>query len=301
MREYMQETLGIEVSALYPFMISDSTFRTFGGRTLLVGISQGGASFSTYNAMKLAQSHGADTASMAGVENAFIDEVATYVLTVHCGEEKSGAKTKGYYCTKLNLMLLALHMALASGAIDRERFDRDIAGVRDAADRFMKVYAESESWIERNRDRLVDAKEIRVIGSSELFGDALEGALKLLETMRVPVTGYKFEEFIHGIYNAVNENSTIFVLDSGKEERVAKLVEVLSGWTENIYVLGRDVPEGATHLRADFSADPVCQTFNFILPLQLICAKIPALKGIDSSKPKDPQFHMKLGSKRFNQ
>ena len=300
---FMQRTLGIEVSALYPFMITEGTFddsHAKGHKTLLVGISQGGASFSTYNAMKLAREKGAETASMAGTENAFIDEQANHVLTVHCGEEKVGAKTKGFYCTKLNLMLMALQMAKAQGRRSEAEYGNFVSGVQAAAGCFETVYGQAERWIEANRERFAAAQNIRVVGTQEMYGDTLEGALKLLETMRLPVTGYEFEEFVHGVYNAIDENSTLFILDSGTEERVHKLVHVLSAWTENIYVIGRDVPAGDRHLKADIYDDPDLQTFNFLLPIQLICAKIPGMKGIDSSKPKDPEFHMKLGSKRFN-
>ncbi len=41
-----------------------------------------------------------------------------------------------------------------------------------------------------------------------MFGTVQEGALKMLETLRCPVAGYEFEEFIHGIYNAFDERST---------------------------------------------------------------------------------------------
>lgn len=298
MREYMQKMLGIEVSAMYPFMVTDNTFNSFHGKSLVVGISQGGKSFSTYNAMQLAQSKGAETASMSGDSNAFINEVADHILTVHCGEEKSGAKTKGFYCTKLNLMLMALHMAKAKSKLSASDFDVNIKNINVAIDTFIKIYRQSEEWVERNTDAFVQAKEIRLIGTAELYGDTLEGALKLLETMRVPTTGYEFEEFIHGIYNAINADSTLFVIDTGKEPRLRKLVELLSEWTRNIYVIGRDAMKDPRHLQLDILADMDCQTFNFLLPIQLVCAKIPHLKGIDASNPKDPLFHMKVGSKK---
>ena len=46
--------------------------------------------------MKLAKSKGCITASMAGEEQAFIDEMADFVLTVHCGPEKAGAKQRAF-------------------------------------------------------------------------------------------------------------------------------------------------------------------------------------------------------------
>ncbi len=297
---YLQSILDVEVVAIYPFMITKDMFKGTNEKTLVVGISQGGSSYSAYNAMKLAKEHGCIIASMAGCENALIDEVADYILTVHCGEEKAGAKTKGFYCTKLNLMLLGLEIAKGKGQISEEKYKEEINKIIDASDRFEDVYKKSEEWIEKNKNKLVEAKEIRIIGPSELYGDTLESALKLLETMRIPVTGYEFEEFIHGIYNAINSDSTIFILDTGKEPRVSKMVEVLSGWTDNIYVIGRDVEANDKNIQINSSEDKYYQTFNFIVPIQLICAEIPNLRGVNPSIPKDPQFHMKLGSKRIN-
>lgn len=298
-REYIQKVLSIDVQAVYPFMLSETHLRSLGGRTLLVGISQGGSSYSTYNAMKTAKGLGMTTASMAGMNGAFIDEAADFVLTVFCGEEKAGAKTKGYYCTKLNLMLMALHMALKQKKIDRKTFDREVGHVLKDAEGFMRVYGQAAEWVERNRAGFVAAREIRVIGTSDLYGDTLESALKLLETMRVPVSGYEFEEFIHGVYNAIDEESTLFILDGGGEGRVQKLAEVLSGWTKHVHLIGRDVEPTENNLKFDI-ADTGRPFFFTPLPIQLICAEIPGLKGIDSSTPKDPQFHMKLGSKKFN-
>ena len=271
MSSLMRKLLKIDVRSMYPFELTEDTFLNDNEHTLVVGISQGGSSYSTYNAMKLAKKHGCMTASMAGTENAFIDEVADYILTVACGEELAGAKTKGFYCTKLNLLLLALNIG----------FDA------------------SEAWIEDHKEELKEIKDIRITGPAAIYGDILESALKLLETMRCPVTGYEFEEFIHGIYNAINEESTVFILDNGNETRSDKMKEVLSDWSETIYLF-TNYESKNTDLFLPTVADNEMLTFNFIIPLQLICAKIPALRGVDPSIPKDPQFHMKLGSKKFN-
>ena len=117
--------------------------------------------------------------------------------------------------------------------------------------------------------------------------------------MRCPVTGYEFEEFIHGIYNAINDESTVFILDIGDEPRSDKMKEVLSGWSETIYLFTNYESEKANLILPTVNNKEML-TFNFIIPLQLMCAKIPTLRGVDPSTPKDPQFHMKLGSKKFN-
>lgn len=295
----LRKLMNIEVVSLYPFMISKETFLNNNEKTLVIGISQGGSSFSTYEAMKIAKDSGCLTASMAGLENAYIDEQADYVLTVYCGEELAGAKTKGYYCTKLNLMLLGLYWGLENKKIDQETFKEKIEEIKNAISHFEEVYAASEKWIDKNIDILKNIKEIRITGPESLYGDALESALKLLETLRCPVTGYEFEEFIHGIYNAIDENSTVFILDNGEEKRTQKMKEVLSEWSSNVFVISNKQVDYAD-LYIPTTESKGMETFNFIVPLQLMCSKVPYALGYDPSKPKDPQFHMKLESKKFN-
>ena len=216
MADQMQKIMNIEVRAMYPFMINDETFINDNSKTLVVGISQGGSSYSTYNAMKLAKTNGCLTASMAGCESAYIDEQADYILTVYCGEELAGAKTKGYYCTKLNLLLLSLYYSLSNKLVSEKQFEEKIEQIKDAISQFTSVHKAAADWIDKNSESLKNSKEIRLTGPANLYGDVLESALKQLETLRCPVTGYEFEEFIHGIYNAIDENSTVFILDNGE-------------------------------------------------------------------------------------
>lgn len=300
-QQKMRELTGLFVEAYYPFQITKELLTKDAKTTLFIGISQGGSSYSTYNAMKLAKELGCTVASMAGTENALIDEVADYVLTVQCGEEKAGAKTKGYYSTKLNLLLLALYIGEENGSLSTEESNALVETLKNTSDAFLDVYYSAEAWVKSNSETLKNAKEIRIVGTSELYGDTLESALKLLETMRVPVTGYEFEEFIHGIYNAVNEDSTIIFLHTGEEPRVNKLISVLSEWTENIYIIGSKV-EGfdEKNFVIESGDDSLYNSFVYPIAIQLICAMVPTLKGINPSTPKDPKFHMKLESKKLN-
>ena len=41
-----------------------------------------------------------------------------------------------------------------------------------------------------------------------MYCDVLEGALKILETVRQGVAGYDIEEFFHGIYNSITDAPT---------------------------------------------------------------------------------------------
>lgn len=300
MQELMRKRTGIEVYAFYPFMITPEMFGKDSNHTLFIGISQGGSSLSTFTAMKIAKDNGCIIATMAGEKDAYIDQLADEILTVKIGEERAGAKTKGFYATKLNLLLLADYIGVNNGYIDKNKFDEDIKNLNQTLQQFPVAYKNAFNWVEEHKEKLSKVDNIRVVGPSALYGDVLEDALKILETCRIPVTGYDFDEFIHGIYNAIDEKSTIFILDDGSEPRVKKMVEVLGNWTNNIYVVSLNDAEFINGFGYGVNVPLEFSTFIFPMLLQVVASSVPELMGIDPAKPKDPNFHMKLGSKEYN-
>ncbi len=299
LRGTMRELLKIEVFVYYPFMINENSFIKDNSSTLFVGISQGGASYSTYEAMKIAKQKGCVVASMAGMKDAFIDGIANYILTVLCGPEEAGPKTKGYTCTKLNLLLLALSLALKQNNITAAQFDQWLEQIAIEIAQIKENIIHSNQWIDQHAEAWKNSQEIRFIGSKELYGDTLEGALKCLETLRIPVSGYEFDEFIHGVYNAINKDSTIIFLDTGEEKKRSNLQEILSEWTDKIYTISNRSENTGSDLLLSSSRTKFFPSFQFILPIQWICAKIPELKGINAVVPKDPAFHTKMESKKI--
>ena len=67
-------------------------------------------------------------------------------------------------------------------------------------------------WYGRIKDEFLPAKRIIVVGYDGNYADVLEGALKVLETVRQGVTGYDIEEFFQGIYNSIQKVHISFIL-----------------------------------------------------------------------------------------
>ena len=296
---FLEKVTGLKVDILYPFMINKNSFNDK-LTTLLIGISQDGGSFSTYNAMQLAKEMGQYTMSMSGYKDVYIDTIADYILTVPCGPELAGAKTKGFHCTSLNIMLLGLQLGLQNHTLTLQTYQNYLQRIEKTVANMPGIIESSIPWIESIQNDLAKSNDVRLVGTKDNYGNCLEGALKLLETIRCPVSGYEFEEFIHGVYNAFNKNSTLIVYNSSREtERLNRLVEVLSEWTEHIYVIGKDILETKNNFKYDFIDDDDFSLFEYILVIEMMCAIVPTVKGIDPSTPMDPQFHQKLSSKKF--
>lgn len=237
---------------------------------------------------------------MAGEAPAAIDQAADLILTVPCGEERAGAKTKGYHCTILNLILLALAAASRQQRLSDEERKALLVRMERTFNHMPTLIEASQAWVLNHARPLIDSADIRLTGPAELFGTVQEGALKMLETLRCPVAGYEFEEFIHGIYNAFDERSTLIMLDPHPDERQDRLAEILSGSTPHIYRIGPHVDNNGKNMPFTFINDPDFAIFEYIIPLQMVCARLPPVKGVDPAIPKDPQFHQKMKSKKLN-
>lgn len=297
-KEFMQEKMKIPVEVLYPFQVATYHYNN-PNTTLFIGISQSGTSLSACRAMKHAKEHGCVCASMAGREDdaTILNEHADYILTVHCGEEGDlQPKTKGMICTIANLMLFALDWALAHACITKEQYmdiQKEYIGV---ANHMNAIVDDAERWIKKHGRMLADAVDIRLIGTHDIYGITLEGSLKLVETLRVPVSGYEFEEFTHGIYNAVNDNSVIILLDTGVENRMETLKHVLSRWSKYVLISGVHAKDEYDFFVSSIGTKHFV-SFEYILWIFMICEKVSAMKGIDIQTTKDVNFHALLGSK----
>lgn len=291
---FLRKLLKIEVMALYPFQVTEDLF--LHGDVTLIGISQGGSSYSTFEAMKTAKDNNATIVSMTGKAESLLDTISDFSFPIKCGEELAGAKTKGYHSTKLNLILFGLEYALVNKIIDDNQYKEVVDKLLEDINQFKEIYRLSKSWVENNEEKFRQATDIRIIGSKKIFGDVLESALKLLETLRIPVSGYEYEEFVHGIYNAIDESSTIIFIDDGTEDRLNKLRTVLSEWTENIFYISNSKDNNPDLFLPISSKE---YSFNYMIPIQLLCSIIPETKGIDPVEPKDPTFHKRVNSKKL--
>lgn len=292
---YIQKILNKKVVVLNTFDIDDLKFGD--EKKILIGISQSGSSYSTLQALKIANKMGITTASMTGEETSIIDDEASYNYQIKCGEEKAGAKTKGYFCTKLNLILFALIYGKTHDIIGEDVFDGEVNNLREDFEKIEINIENSLNWVELNKDKFKEIKEIKVVSAYNQYGDVEESALKLLEAMRIPVSGYEMEQFIHGIYNSTNSETNVFILDDGSEERFDNLKKVLQQWTDQVYIISEKE-------NADFkiinSKNSSSKYFSYIIPIWVICAEIPELKGINPEIPLDPKFHIKMNSKKLS-
>jgi glucosamine 6-phosphate synthetase-like amidotransferase/phosphosugar isomerase protein len=300
-KQYLEEILQIKVIPMYPTQFERSE-KVFNRNTLVIGISQGGQSLSTVAGLDMARKEGLMTAAVSENPTALIFDHADTKTRIMVGNEKCGAKTKGYAGSILTLELMLTELAIAKGIFTEESAETYYTRMKRVIGNLGNVTAAATAWYDRIREDFLPAKRIIVIGYDNVYAAALEGALKILETVRQGVTGYDIEEFFHGIYNSVSESSYIFYIapESDYKPRTQRLIEVLRKWTPHNYLIAS--PEGISetddkYLLCDFTEDPLFSVWEYIIPLQVVACLAPQDLNINPDIPKDPEFHAKVGSK----
>lgn len=297
---FLEKATGLEVTVEYPSIFLDNA-KFYKGTILIIGVSQSGTSTATIEALKKAKALGYPTLALTGEEHAMLEEYADSFILIPCGKELAGPKTKGYLATVLLLYCLALEIAWASQKISYEEYSRSIKEMNILVNNLSKVIESSIQWCDRNKEDLMKAKKISVIGYERNYPTALEGALKLVETIRCPAVSYEFEEYLHGPYNAIDSESYIMIIKSpGKlEKRAEQFYGVISEYTEHIYVITNEESRNEKWLNGGFCNIDYLTPLEYIIPFQVLCACIPPEIGINPFYPKFPDFHRTMGSKIY--
>lgn len=301
-KHFIENLLNVQVSVQYPTLF-ENYHNIYNKKTLVLGISQGGSSTSTVNGIKKANELGLLTLGITAEQGSHITEVAQNTILVECGEEKAGPKTKGYVATLLTLYLLAIEIACGKAYIDNNKYQQYLADINKTINNINYIIDESEKWYEKNMKDFVETNRIIVIGHGVNYGTALEGGLKLLETIRCPVQGYELEEFMHGIYNSLDKDTYIIYLGSPgmNKSRMIKLKEFLSNLTEKCYLITdkNNSTDVDTDLAADFIDIEEFSPLEYIVPLQILSCRLSVDKGINPTIPKYPNFHRDMASKIY--
>ena len=298
-KNFIEDVLATWVTPIVPnAFIDQNTIK--GEKVIVFGISQSGGSTSTMRALEVARTRGNICVSVAGEINTEIEKLGDYHVHIDCGTEVAVAKTKGYIATLLMCYLIGLELAKAKATISQGKYDDLLHRLSTTVENIGMIIDKSEKWADTVKSDLTDKHQFMVVGYQNQWATVQEAALKLLETVRIGVSGYEVEEFMHGIYNAINDQSVLFYIGSASEkyfERGVKLMNYLSKSTSFQYFISAEKNENARCLTLNFVDDEYFSPMEYIVPFQMLCYKVAVAKGINPSLPSDPEFHKNMNSK----
>lgn len=281
---YMEKLLKIPciVVTSYDFAHYESVF--YPKTDLMVAVTQEGESTNTIDAITRANEMGMDNFVVTEDVDNTCSQLAGGKVTINCGREFFGPKTKGYTCTVLTLYLMTIEAALAMGNIDSGEYDSILARLNKTVDNLDKIIDASQSWFESNKEDLVLCEKCYVLGYGANGGTAIEGSLKSLETVRYIFFSFAVEEFLHGPLASVKPDvyTIIVAPPSYGYERANGLFKVMHEQNSHVYSIGAQQGVDSPHvLDAPFINDKDFSTLEYCVPLQLFAYLLFTAKGID--------------------
>ena len=185
--------------------------------TVVVSVSQSGATEEIVATQSWARAHGAATVAVANVPGSPLVEAADLALVTQAGPEVAVPATKTYSAQLVAMVALATALAPDPSALDA-----DLDRVPGEIDRLLADRAGVDEAVEALR-----ATDYTVVsGRGLLMGTALETALKLEETCLRPVRGYSYADLRHGPISVVTAGMTAVLVAAPDGPMLAPMTEL---------------------------------------------------------------------------
>lgn len=298
-KKLMEDKTGIKVINMYPMEFVDNE-KVFDANTLVIGISHAGRSTSTICALDKAKEQGMMTIAMTAEEDRPIIEHGDRTVYISIGDEFAGPKTKGYIGSIATLALFGLKLAVQNGRITEAEKGELENRMTSTTDQIPDIAEKAWAWYRDNAGELKECRRMIVLGCESCMSAMLEGTLKIMEAVRYSVTGYELEEFMHGVYHSIDQDTYMLYLGNrGRHyERMVRMMDYFERerHAKNYMVTSDRTKEKKENFVYPFKNDEYFASMEYVVPLQVIARKLSLDLGIDCNIPSDPEFHKKMGS-----
>jgi glucosamine--fructose-6-phosphate aminotransferase (isomerizing) len=273
----------LEVDARFPGGLAAPSVAThYGTRldlsdTLVVSVSQSGATLEIVESQAWARDCGAATVAVTNVAGSPLAESADLALVTRAGPELAVPATKTYTTQVTAMAVLA---AALGGSVSARLGD-----VADEVERLTGTDVAAAAAL------LADAEDVVVSGRGLLLGTALETALKLEETCLQPVRGYSYADLRHGPISVVTSGVVAVLVAAADGPLAGAMLELaddlrsrgarilgVGGSTAfaarcDVHLAGPDLPETLAPLAT-------------IVPAQLTIERLARTLGLDPDQPR---------------
>lgn len=241
----------------------------------VIGISHSGITKTTVDALRGAKAHGARTVGVTHFAGRPIADASDAVLVAGNGPDLSRCHTKCYVAGALASALVALEWRTAAGGEPRAA----VESLRESLAALPRLMETVLGTTERACEELATAQlsrhSVGIYGAGPNLPTALEAALKLRESSFLPVQGMEIEDFVHGSWQPLDQESLVFVVATEGRARTRALDLMKAA-----HVVGAHVVAVATEGDVDVAAladtvlpvphvDELLSPFLNIIPLYL--------------------------------
>ena len=252
-----------------------------------IGVSRSGTTTETLRALSQLKDDGALAVGITTAPQTQIASTCHHTVAIPAAAEESTVQTRSFSAQ------LVATLALAATQADDAAL---LAALR-------QLPALAPSWIERAEaavDPIAGSPErVYVLGTGDLWGIAMEGALKLKETSLTEAEAFQTLEFRHGPQSMVDAATLVVGLvgddASGAEAAVLRDIVGLGG---RVLIVAEDGPAHrvpqAEVLAIDSGLPLEARLPMYLAPLQLLAHRRGVGKGLDPDHPRNLRFSIEL-------
>lgn len=273
-KPFMMKILDCDVKVVTPntFLFSEHHIKD---SDFAFVISQSGCSTNSIEALEKLKSMGIPAIGITGNLDSDFKDHSDILIDYGVGEEKVGYVTKGVTTLAQFLMLFALEAGQKKGTITKMEYDEIIKEMKLAPSLHEEIQKATDAFYETNKKVLTSMSVSYTCGFSQGYGIALEGALKIGETIQIPSFAYESEEFIHGPNLQLTPNYTLFFIDDMKEgsERNLEIYHAVREVSDRAFILTNNLTTDDTHtLRIPYQPKETLLSPLYLLPFFQILA-----------------------------
>ena len=260
---------------------------------MAVCVSQSGETADTLAALRHCRRQAQHILSVVNAPESSIARESDALLPTLAGPEIGVASTKAFTTQLVVLACLAIAMARARGAIDRDREQALVAALSEAPSRMAEILNHDDA-IRAIAHDVAAARDVLYLGRGTSYPIALEGALKLKEISYIHAEGYAAGEMKHGPIALVDEDVPVIVIapsDAWFDKTASNVEEVIARGGKVIFISDRT---GIARLGARAFAtiempaiDPFVAPLLYAVPVQLLAYHTAVLKGTDVDQPRN--------------
>jgi glucosamine--fructose-6-phosphate aminotransferase (isomerizing) len=226
--KYLVETkVGIPCSLASPSVVTIYKSKLKLINSLVIAVSQSGQSPDIIAYTNAAKAGGALTLSMTNDPSSPLAKATDLHLYIEAGVEKAVAATKSY---SAQLLLSYIFVSIwVNEKIDLSKLIRET-----------KVQVENIAAVGKVVDNFDHKHGVTIMGRGFAYANAHEAALKIQETLKVPVASFSSADYLHGPISSLTQNSRVILLSPGNSihESISATVEKTREITNNIYWIG---------------------------------------------------------------
>ena len=275
-RAFMREYLNCEVKIVTPYTFTNYE-NNMGEDDFGFVISQSGYSTNSIEALEKLKAMGKKAIGLTGNLDSDFKDHADELVEYGVGIETVGYVTKGVTTLAEFLMLFTIEAALVKGIMSAEQADSLKAEIKKTADAHKIVTEETLKFYETNYKAMTSMTSAYVCGFGASYGTALEGALKIGETIQIPSVAYEMEEFLHGPNLQLTPNYTLFFVDGmdHSSKRVSEIYHAVRTITDEAYIITNDPTVDDDHaIRLPFDTNPLIAPLYSLPFFQIISYKV---------------------------